>query len=159
VKSGALAVTWKDGGKAFEYRHDGKQFHHDLVTGKVDVKPAPTDGKDNPGPPGKRPGAGRVPPRGEKGGGPPPLSLVPRGRQSDSAMSPDGTLRAFYKDRNLWLSDAKGLLQMPITTDGNEKTRIKNGIASWVYGEELYQRTAMWWSPDSTKIAYYRFDE
>jgi dipeptidyl-peptidase-4 len=48
---------------------------------------------------------------------------------------------------------------MAITTDGNEKARIKNGSASWVYGEELYQRTAMWWSPDGKKIAFYRFDE
>jgi dipeptidyl-peptidase-4 len=37
--------------------------------------------------------------------------------------------------------------------------RIKNGTASWVYGEELDQRTAMWWSPDGSKLAYYRFDE
>ena len=37
--------------------------------------------------------------------------------------------------------------------------RIKYGTASWVYGEELGQRTAMWWSPDGTKLAYYRFDE
>ncbi len=28
-----------------------------------------------------------------------------------------------------------------------------------MYGEELSQTTAMWWSPDSSRIAYYRFDE
>jgi dipeptidyl-peptidase-4 len=28
-----------------------------------------------------------------------------------------------------------------------------------VYGEELDQNTAMWWSPDSKRIAYYDFDE
>ena len=28
-----------------------------------------------------------------------------------------------------------------------------------MYGEELSQRTAMWWSPDSRKLAFYRFDE
>ena len=28
-----------------------------------------------------------------------------------------------------------------------------------MYGEELEQQTAMWWSPDSRQIAYYRFDE
>ena len=39
------------------------------------------------------------------------------------------------------------------------KDRIKYGSASWVYGEELGQNTAMWWSPDSTKLAFYRFDE
>ena len=48
---------------------------------------------------------------------------------------------------------------MAVTTDGSEKDRIKYGTASWVYGEELGQTTAMWWSPDSTKLAYYRFDE
>ncbi len=28
-----------------------------------------------------------------------------------------------------------------------------------MYGEELDQRTAIWWSPDGTKVGYYRFDE
>jgi dipeptidyl-peptidase-4 len=28
-----------------------------------------------------------------------------------------------------------------------------------VYGEELNQETAMWWSPDGRRLAYYRFDE
>jgi dipeptidyl-peptidase-4 len=46
-----------------------------------------------------------------------------------------------------------------LTSDGSEKERIKYGTASWVYGEELNQRTAMWWSPDGRKLAYYRFDE
>ena len=59
---------------------------------------------------------------------------------SGSAPSPAGTSRA-------------------ITTDGSEKDRIKYGTASWVYGEELAQTSAIWWSPDSAKIAYYRFDE
>jgi dipeptidyl-peptidase 4 len=31
--------------------------------------------------------------------------------------------------------------------------------ASWVYGEELGQNTAMWWSPDGRRLAYYGFDE
>jgi dipeptidyl-peptidase-4 len=48
---------------------------------------------------------------------------------------------------------------VPITTDGSEAQRIKDGTASWGYGEELRQTTAMWWSPDSRRIAYYRFDE
>ena len=42
---------------------------------------------------------------------------------------------------------------------GSEKSRVKYGTASWVYGEELSQRTAMWWSPDGKKLAFYRFDE
>ena len=38
-----------------------------------------------------------------------------------------------------------------MTTDGSEKDRIKYGTASWVYGEELAQTTAMWWSPDGAE--------
>lgn len=74
-------------------------------------------------------------------------------------LSPDGTLRAVYRDRNLYVSDPNGLIEVAVTTDGSEKDRIKNGKASWVYGEELNQTSAFWWSPDSKKIAYYRFDE
>lgn len=155
VRPGTLSVTWKDGGKALDYRLDGKLFHHDLTTGKVETKAA--EGKDAGTPAGKKgKGFGQ---RGGGGGGGQPPGGIARGRQAGSATAPDGSLRAFYKDRNLWLADGKGVLEMPITTDGSEKARIKNGIASWVYGEELEQRTAMWWSPDSKKIAYYRFDE
>ena len=39
------------------------------------------------------------------------------------------------------------------------KSRVFYGTASWVYGEELEQHTALWWSPDSKKLAYYGFDE
>src|SRR5215467_715978 len=68
-------------------------------------------------------------------------------------------MKAFYRDRNLWLSEAGGAGEIAVTTDGSEKTRVKYATASWVYGEELRQTTAMWWSPDSSKVAYYRFDE
>lgn len=96
---------------------------------------------------------------------PPPNRLMAtgarpeRGRQYTSAVSPDKTLKAFYRNRNIWLSDADGKNEIAITTNGNEKDRIKYGSASWVYGEELDQNTAMWWSPDNKKVAFYRFDE
>ncbi len=48
--------------------------------------------------------------------------------------------------------------EIPVTTEGNKENRLKFGEATWVYGEELDQRTAMWWSPDSRKLAFYRFD-
>src|SRR5688572_4096958 len=37
VKLGALSVTWKDGGKAFEYRHDGKVHRYDIAERKATV--------------------------------------------------------------------------------------------------------------------------
>jgi dipeptidyl-peptidase-4 len=78
---------------------------------------------------------------------------------STFAIAPAGNHRAIYKDRNVWVGDSTGAGAVQITTDGSEKSRVKYGTASWVYGEELSQRTAMWWSPDGKKLAFYRFDE
>jgi dipeptidyl-peptidase-4 len=141
IKPGAVNVTWVDGGKAFEFSRDGKSYRYDIPERKaVELKTARTE-------PSGRPGMGR------RGTGP------ARGRQFDAAASPDGTLKAFYRDRNLFISDPNGLIEAAVTTDGSEARRIKNGKASWVYGEELFQGTAFWWSPDGKKLAYYRFDE
>jgi dipeptidyl-peptidase-4 len=82
-----------------------------------------------------------------------------RGRQDECVLSPDGKLKAFYRARNFWVANADGSGEVQVTTDGSETARIKNGSGSWVYGEELDQTTAIWWSPDSTRIGYYRFDE
>ncbi len=83
-----------------------------------------------------------------------------RGRQFASANSPDGKWIAKYENDNVYLVDAKDDKQKTaVTTDGSAEARIKYGTGSWVYGEELDQREAMWWSPDSTKLVFYRFDE
>ena len=145
VKLGALNVKWQDDGKAFDYYKDGKTYRYDIATrATTEAGPAPADAESG------RTGGRR------RAGGP------ERGRQYSSAESPDKKLKAFYRDRNLWLGDANGAngaVEMAITTDGNEKARTKYGTGSWVYGEELDQTTAMWWSPNSKKIAFYRFDE
>lgn len=142
VKYGSLAVKWLDGGQAFEFQRNGKVFRYDIAR-KQAMEAVATAEAALPD--------GRIGRRGAQG--------VERGRQSAFAVSPDGKFKAFYRDRNLWLSDANGGNEFALTTDGSEKTRTKYGIASWVYGEELEQTTAMWWSPDSKKIAFYRFDE
>jgi dipeptidyl-peptidase 4 len=143
VKLGSINAQWKDDGSSFDYAKDGKLYRFDVATKQATVV------GDAP-PPAQGGGRGR----GGQGGNQPA-----RGRQFDSAESPDKQLKAFYKDRNVWLSAADGANAIPLSTDGSEKDRIKYGTATWVYGEELAQRTAMWWSPDSRKIAYYRFDE
>lgn len=140
VRPGSLMVKWIDGGKAFEFARDGKTYRYEVATRTA----TPTEGVA--GPAAGQNGFGRR-------GGP------ARGRQYDSAISPDGTRKAFYRNRNLWLSNADGSGEVAITSDGSEKTRIKYASASWVYGEELFQNSAMWWSPDSRQIAFYRFDE
>src|SRR4030095_599526 len=74
-------------------------------------------------------------------------------------ISPDGQFKAFYKDRNLWYCSLENTNAVAITTEGNEATRGKCGTATWTYGEELYQNTAIWWSSNSQKVAFYLFDE
>ena len=141
VKLGSLAVQWQPDGASFQYAKDGRLYRYDLASKQATAigdAPAGTEGR------GGRGGQGAQP---------------ARGRQFDSAESPDKKLKAFYKDRNVWLSGADGTNPVAVTSDGSEKDRVKYGTASWVYGEELGQRTAMWWSPDSRKLAYYRFDE
>jgi dipeptidyl-peptidase-4 len=141
VRSGALSVTWTDPA-TFEYAHDGKLYRYDVA------KKAATETGVAPAPAGRG--------RGGRGGG---QGGPARGRQFESAESPDKKFRAVYRDRNVYLLDTASNAEVAVTTDGSAQARTKNGTASWVYGEELAQRTAMWWSPDSTKLAYYRFDE
>ncbi|MEX2663863.1 MAG: DPP IV N-terminal domain-containing protein [Vicinamibacterales bacterium] len=142
VVSGALSVSWK-APQTFEYARDGKLYRYDVATKTAtDIGAAPA--------PAGRGGRGRG-----RGG----QATPERGRQFESAESPDKKFRAVYRDRNLYMVDVATGVESTITTDGHVKDRTKNGTGSWVYGEELGQRTAMWWSPDSRKIAYYRFDE
>lgn len=136
--SGAInRVEWAEDNRSFTYFFDGKSWRYD-VRSRSAVEEAQPQGQG---------GFGRG-----RGG-------VARGRQATEAFSPDSVHRAFYRDRNLWVSNADGSDERALTNDGSEELRIKYGTASWVYGEELAQRTAMWWSPDGSKIAYYRFDE
>src|SRR4030095_8176348 len=82
-----------------------------------------------------------------------------RGRQYTRSVSPNGAWRAFYRDHNLWLSFTNGSNEFAITKEGSPRSRLKFGSANWVYGEELFQTTAIWWSSNSQKVAFYRFDE
>lgn len=167
AKLGTLSVTWKDGGQAFEYKLDDKTYRFDVAAGKATVlEPEKKPDEAQPEAKGKaqgkgqqkgqQKGEGRGGRRGEGGGLPPGIE---RGRQAGTATSPDGKLKAVHRDRNLWLVNTDGSPDVQITTDGSEKDRIKYGTASWVYGEELFQNSAMWWSKDGKKLAYYRFDE
>src|SRR5687767_3960303 len=140
IRSGDLRATWVENGKALEYTLDGKRYRYDVATRKASELP-PLPAQTSGG-------------RGGRGGGGAPE----RGRQFTQARSPDSTFVALYRDRNLWMKGPDGS-ESPITTDGSEKDRIKYGTASWVYGEELDQTTAIWWAPNSRKVAYYRFDE
>ncbi|MBR1576470.1 MAG: DPP IV N-terminal domain-containing protein [Bacteroidales bacterium] len=74
--------------------------------------------------------------------------------------SPDSTMLAFTRDNNLFVYDLEAGREKQLTFDGSDV--ILNGYASWVYYEEIFGRPsrykAFWWSPDSRRIGFYRFD-
>lgn len=139
-KPGSVNVTWNADGKFFTYRKGDKLMRYDVGSKQL----SETDKEAT------------AAPRTGRGG----RNLGPRdrGRQFAVAYSPDEQWTAKYKDRNVWLVSKSGT-ETQLTTDGSVEKRIKNGVASWVYGEELNVLDAMWFSPDSKKLAFYRFDE
>jgi dipeptidyl-peptidase-4 len=81
--------------------------------------------------------------------------------EKNSRLSPNGKFIAYTRNHNLFALDIERGLEYQLTTDGSEI--IYNGWASWVYYEEILGRrtryAAFWWSPDSQKIAFLRFDD
>ncbi|MBN1952074.1 MAG: S9 family peptidase [Bacteroidales bacterium] len=85
-------------------------------------------------------------------------AVYSEGKQKLATLSPDGKKVAFVFENNLYLKflDQDSLVQL--THDGL-KNHILNGEPDWVYEEEFTLTTGYYWSPDSRKIAYYKFDE
>src|SRR5580700_4189414 len=75
----------------------------------------------------------------------------------DPKFSPDSHWISFSRSANLFVVNISSGAVTALTTGGSEE--VLKGKLDWVYPEELDARTAYWWSPDSTKIAYYEMDE
>jgi dipeptidyl-peptidase-4 len=88
------------------------------------------------------------------------LTATP-GEEKNPRLSPNGRYVAYTRHHNLYVVDIKSGLEHQLTSDGSNT--IYNGWASWVYYEEILGRrsryAAFWWSPDSKKIAFLRFDD
>lgn len=75
-------------------------------------------------------------------------------------FSPDSRMVSFVRNNNIFVVEISTGRERALTTDGAGK--ISNGQLDWVYQEELYGRgdfKGYWWSPDSTRLGYLRFDE
>ena len=75
----------------------------------------------------------------------------------DPKISPDGRNVSFVRDHNVWLVNLADGKERAVTQGGTEE--IRKGELDWVYPEELDIKTAYWWSPDSSAIAYLEMDE
>jgi dipeptidyl-peptidase-4 len=85
-----------------------------------------------------------------------PLSSA-AGLQMFAKFSPDGRRAAFVRANNLFVTDLATHEEHALTNDGSDV--IINGTSDWVYEEELSIRDAFRWSPDSKRIAFWRFDQ
>lgn len=71
-------------------------------------------------------------------------------------FSPQGDRVAYVCYNNIYVEDLESYEIQPLTEDGSDL--IINGNFDWVYEEEFRIRDGFRWSPDGTKIAYWRLD-
>jgi dipeptidyl-peptidase-4 len=79
-------------------------------------------------------------------------------KQMHATFSPDGMKVAFVRGNNIFIKDLASGKETQVTNDGKQNNII-NGASDWVHEEEFSFSIAYFWSPDSKKIAYYKFDE
>ena len=87
-----------------------------------------------------------------------PITDFSAGKQQLAQFSPTENKVAFVRNNNLFLADLDAGTELQITTDG-EWGKIINGAVDWVYEEEFSFHRGFYWSPEGSKIAFYRFDE
>ncbi|OFX28490.1 MAG: peptidase S9 [Bacteroidetes bacterium GWA2_31_9] len=86
------------------------------------------------------------------------LKLTDKGKIQLAEFSPDGSKVAYMRDNNLYYKTISDNIETEITNDG-KINEIINGAPDWVYEEEFGFSKAFFWSSDSKKIAYYKFNE
>ena len=138
-------IEWVNDGSALQFTSQGQRKSIDLKSLAISDAESkkPSDAPESADARRSR-GRGRTAPVG-------------RAQQRTMVESPDGKWKAVYKDFNISLEPSGGEERTQVTTTGIDRWRF--GTGCWVYGEELKQSEAMWWSPDSSKLAYYEVDE
>jgi dipeptidyl-peptidase-4 len=76
---------------------------------------------------------------------------------SHAALAPDGRTVAFVQQHALWLVAISGGPARRFTPPGHDAFR--EGEPDWPYENELRLKTAFWWSPDSSRIAWLETDD
>jgi dipeptidyl-peptidase-4 len=76
---------------------------------------------------------------------------------ADAQFSPDGHRVSFVRGHNLWLVNLADGAVTALTQGGNEQ--LHRGEPDWLYSHEFELKTAYWWAPDSSAIAYLEIDD
>jgi dipeptidyl-peptidase-4 len=170
-------IEWSEDGASMTFRRQNARS-------KINLNDFAIEAMSEPETPGTAGNGGSGGPRRDR----PMRARTGRAEQGTWVRSPDGQWTARYREYNVVLEraaekpegDASGVQQtdqsgkgepapaseekkspaaelVPVTTGGSAHFRY--GTACWVYGEELFQDSAMWWSPDSRKLAFYEIDE
>jgi dipeptidyl-peptidase-4 len=150
-------IEWAEDGRSMSFVRGTNQFRLNLADFSIKDLGKPKKPKPQSGPPPHR------------------SPRVGRARQATQVLSPNGKWMARYRDFNVVIetappkkkpsqketkpvpADTNATQVISVTKGGTDKFRY--GTACWVYGEELRQSSAMWWSPDSRRLAFYEMDE
>jgi dipeptidyl-peptidase-4 len=131
VRQGRVDATWLDA-NTVDFTRNGDRFRYD-ISARSETRLGPVELL--------RPSALG-----------PPTAGTP-------VVAPNGQLQAAIVNRNVVVSDRTGANSRTITSDASAAARIANGAPSDLYRQELQQQNGLWWSPTSTKLAFYRVDE
>ncbi|KAF8957141.1 dipeptidyl peptidase IV N-terminal region-domain-containing protein [Flammula alnicola] len=89
--------------------------------------------------------------------------IIPPSTPSKTAYatwSPTGNAIAYVTDNDLYVLPSAEPNTSPIRITSSGNASLFHGVPDWVYEEEIFSANyALWWSPDSTKIAFLAFDE
>lgn len=80
------------------------------------------------------------------------------GKQRGATISHDGTMVAFMRDNNIFISNLDYGTELQITKDGAEG-KVINGTPDWGYEEEFGVLNTMRWAPDDSSLSYVTFNE
>ena len=75
----------------------------------------------------------------------------------NTKLSPNGKFAGYVKGHNLYVVELSTGKEVQLTFDGNEN--ILNGEFDWVYEEEFSIANGWQWSPDGSKISFWKFDQ